>query len=374
MTQQALHCQHTPEQAALYMSFELSNKHWKLTFGDHRRSPSRHSIVAGDTEAFLRCVAKVRARFGCAPQAALYTCYEAGRDGWWLHRWLSQHGVHNIVVDASSIEVSRRRRRAKSDRIDGDKLLQQLMRYYRGEKKVWAVVREPTPEQEDARRPSRELKRLTCESTQHTNRVGALLVLHNLRGPARVGSRAWNAWWAQQQESVPPNLKQEIDRELARLALLRQQMHAIEAQQRRHSNPKVLQLCTLRAIAQRGASVLVAELFGWRHFANRRELGGCLGLTPTPYSSGDSDIEQGISKAGNKRARTLLVELAWRWLRLQPHSELTTWFNRRFAHGTKRMRRIGIVALARRLAIALWRFLEQGEIPAGASLKQLRPA
>src|SRR5262245_58708933 len=276
MTQQALQPKHTPEQAALYMSFELSNKHWKLTIGDHRRCPSRYNIDAGDTEAFLRCVAKARTRFGAAPQAPLYTCYEAGRDGWWLHRWLSQHGIHNIVIDASSIEVSRRRRRAKSDRIDGDKLLEQLMRYYRGEKKVWAVLREPTPEQEDARRPSRELKRLTCESTQHTNRVGALLVLHNLRGPARVGRRAWNVWWAQQQESVPPNLKQEIDRELARLALLHQQVHAIEAQQRRHKNPKVLQLCTLRAIAQRGASVLVAELFGWRHFANRRELGACL--------------------------------------------------------------------------------------------------
>jgi len=192
MTQQTLRPEHTPDESALYMSFELSDKRWKLTFGDHRRAPSRYTIAAGDTEAFLRCDAKARTRFGIEPSAPLYTCYEAGRDGWWLHRWLSQHGIHNIVVDASSIEVARRRRRAKSDRIDGDKLLELLMRYYRGEAKVWAVLREPTPEQEDARRPSRELKRLTDEQTQHTNRIRSLLVLHNLRG-GRVASGAWNA-------------------------------------------------------------------------------------------------------------------------------------------------------------------------------------
>jgi transposase len=374
MTDQALHHEHTTEQAALYMSFELADKRWKLTFGDHRRSPSRYTIAAADTEAFLRCAAKARERFGIAASAPLHTCYEAGRDGWWLHRWLTAQGIHNIVVDASSIEVSRRRRRAKSDGIDGDALLERLMRYHGGEKKVWAVLHEPTPQQEDARRPSRELSRLTREQTQHSNRIGALLVLHNLRGPGRVGGRAWNAWFEQQRAGVPPNLLQEIDRELARLALVREHIRALEAQQRRQHDPMVRQLSTLRAIAQRGASVLVAELFGWRHFANRREVGACLGMTPTPYNSGDSHIEQGISKAGNKRARTLIVELAWRWLTLQPHSDLTAWFNRRFAHGGKRLRRIGIVALARRLAIDLWRFLEHGEIPAGAVLKQPRTA
>jgi transposase len=373
MTQQALRNEHTPDESALYMSFELSDKRWKLTFSDRCHAPSRHTIAAADTEAFLHCAAKVRLRFGLAPSAPLYTCYEAGRDGWWLHRWLSQHGVHNIVVDAASIEVSRRRRRAKSDRIDGDKLLEKLIDYHGGKTRVWAVLHEPTPEQEDARRPSRELARLTKEQTQHTNRVRSLLVLHNLRGPARAGSRAWNAWW-QQSDSVPANLRQEIDRELARLTLVRQQIHAVEAQQRRQHNPMVAQLCTLRAIAQRGACVLVAELFGWRHFANRRQVGACLGMAPTPYSSGDSEVEQGIGKNGNKRARTLMVELAWRWLWLQPHSALTAWFNRRFARGGKRMRRIGIVALARRLAIALWRFLEHGEIPAGASFKPVRTA
>src|SRR5262252_1284578 len=177
MFRQALRLEHTPAEPALYISFELADKRWKLTFGDRRLSPSRHTIAAADTAAFLRCAAKARTRFGQAPSAPLYSCYEAGRDGWWLHRWLTQQGIHNIVVDASSIEVSRRRRRAKSDRIDGDKLLELLMRYYAGENKVWAVLREPTPEQEDARRLSRELKRLSREQAQHATRIGALLVL-----------------------------------------------------------------------------------------------------------------------------------------------------------------------------------------------------
>ena len=168
-------------------------------------------------------------------------------------------------------------------------------------------------------------------------------------------------------------LRGEIERESARLALVRQQVKALEAARRQElaegKQPLVSQLAQLRAIGPKGAWVLVKEVSGWRRFANRRELAGCLGLAPTPYDSGGSQIEQGISKAGNKRARTMLVELAWSWLRLQPDSVLTQWFNRRFAGSGKRMRRVGIVALARRLAIALWRYLEHGEIPAGASLK-----
>jgi transposase len=172
---------------------------------------------------------------------------------------------------------------------------------------------------------------------------------------------------------VPPQLRAELERESARLALVKQQIKALEAARRQAlddgKHPLVAQLAQLRAIGPKGAWVLVKELFGWRRFANRRELAGCLGLAPTPYDSGSSQVEQGISKAGNKRARALLVELAWGWLRLQPDSELTQWFNRRFAASGKRMRRVGIVALARRLAIALWRYLQHGEIPAGATLK-----
>ena len=305
-------------------------------------------------------------------QAKVHSCYEAGRDGWWLHRWLLEQGIDNIVVDSASIEVNRHARRAKTDRLDGDKLLAMLLRHRAGER-VWSVLHEPTPEDEDARRTHRELARLTQERTAHTNRIGSLLVLHNLRPRIIIGGRDWGRWWNNHFEQVPPALRAEIERESARLALVKQQVKALEAARRQEladgKQPQVAHLSRLRAIGPKGAWILVKELFGWRRFANRREVAGCLGLAPTPYASGDSQIEQGISKAGNKRARALLVELAWSWLRLQPDSALSQWFNRRFATGGKRMRRVGIVALARRLAIALWRYLEHGEIPNGAVLK-----
>jgi transposase len=235
------------------------------------------------------------------------------------------------------------------------------------------VLHEPTPEDEDARRLHRELVRLMQERTSHTNRIGSLLVLHNLRPLVIIGGRDWPRWWERHCEQVPPVLRAEIEREFARLMLVKQQVKAIEAKRcealQDGSEPMVSHLVQLKAIGYKGAWVLVKELFGWRRFNNRRELAGSLGLAPTPYASGDSQREQGISKAGNKRARTLLVEVAWGWLRWQPASALTEWFNRRFSGGGKRMRRVGIVALARRLAIALWRYLQNGEIPAGATLK-----
>ena len=356
----------------LYMSFELGDKSWKLTARDGLRSPSRYNVEAGDTAAVTQCIGKARERCKLEPQTRVHSCYEAGRDGWWLHRWLLEQGIDNIVVDSSSIEVSRHARRAKTDRLDGDKLLTMLLRHHRGER-VWSVLYEPTPEDEDARRTHRELGRLTQERTSHTNRISSLLVLHNLRPNVIIGGRDWARWWERHCEQVPPVLRAEIERESARLALVKQQMKAMEAA-RLHElgdgkQPLVAQLVLLRAIGSKGAWVLVKEVFGWRRFANRRELAGCLGLAPTPYASGNSQIEQGISKAGNKRARALLVEQAWSWLRWQPGSALTEWFNRRFAAGGKRMRRVGIIALARKLAIALWRYLQYGEIPAGASLK-----
>jgi transposase len=377
MAQEVLQGKDTATERALYMSFELADKAWKLTFGNWRERQKCFRVAAGDTQAVLQCIAKARARFGLPPDARVYSCYEAGRDGWWLHRWLKQHDVANIVVDASSIEVARRRRRAKTDRRDGEKLLRLLLRYYAGEQRVWSVVREPTPEQEDARRPQRELSRLIKERTQHSNRIGSLLVLHNLRGP-HIGTRRWQSWWDAHREQVPALLRAEIEREVARLALVDRQLGELRAAQRQAvgagQQPLVAQLSMLRAIGLRSASVLTAEQFGWRDFANRRQVGACFGLDPTPYSSGDSCTEQGISKAGNRRSRSLMVELAWRWLRLQRTSALSAWFEARFAHGGRRMRRIGIVALARKLAIALWRFLKFGEIPAGAVLKGAQAA
>jgi transposase len=372
MAQEVLHGKDTANEQALYVSFELADKRWKLTFGTRcHGGPARFSVAAGNTTAAEQCIARAKGKFGLSAQAPVFSCYEAGRDGWWLHRGLTKQGVRNIVVDASSIEVQRRRR-VKTDRVDGEKLLWLLMRHCAGERRVWSVLHEPTAEQEDARRPSRELGRLTKERTQHTNRIGSLLVLHNLR-PPRIRTRAWNAWWDAHRTDLPPLLRAEIEREISRLTLVEQQMHELEAQQRKAvaagQQPMVAKLATLQAIGLRGASVLVSELFGWRDFTNRRQVGACIGFDATPYSSGDSHTEQGISKSGNKRARTLMVELSWRWLRLQPQSELTAWFTRRFAKAGKRMRRIGIVALARRLAVALWHFVTYGEIPAGAILK-----
>jgi transposase len=371
-TQTVPHGEDTAIQGELYMSFELGDKQWKLAASDGRRGPSRYSVDAGDKKAVLDCIRKAKERCEVEPQGKVHSCYEAGRDGWWLHRWLIDQGIDNIVVDSASIEVNRRARRAKTDRLDGDKLLAMLLRH-RGGERVWSVLHEPTPEQEDARRRDRELARLSKERTQHTNRISSLLVLHNLRPHIVIGGRDWAHWWEAQGTHLLAEQRAEIEREIARLALIKQQIKALEAAQRQEveagKQPLVAQLIQLRAIGIKSAWLLDKELFGWRRFANRRQLAGCLGLAPTPYDSGDSQIEQGISKAGNKRVRALLVELAWGWLRLQPDSALTQWFNRRFAGSGKRMRRVGIVALARRLAIALWRYVQHGEIPAGAVLK-----
>ena len=371
-TQTAPQGKDTASQGELFVSFELADKTWKLSLSDGRRGPSRYTVDAGDTVAVLECLTKARTRCGLSAQCKVHSCYEAGRDGWWLHRWLIEQGIDNIVVDAASIEVNRRARRAKTDRLDGDKLLVMLLRHHSGER-VWSVLREPSAEAEDARRTHRELGRLMHERIAHTNRISSLLVLHNLRAHIIIGGRDWAAWWECHGTQVPPLLRAEIERESARLKLVKDQIRSLEALRCQEiedgKQPLVQQLVQLRAIGPKGAWLLVKELFGWREFANRRELAGCVGLAPTPYASGDSEIEQGISKAGNRRIRAMLVEQAWKWLQLQPDSALTHWFNRRFASGGKRMRRVGIVALARRLVIALWRYLKHGEIPAGAVLK-----
>ncbi|WP_199545382.1 IS110 family RNA-guided transposase [Paraburkholderia kururiensis] len=368
----ALYRQDSTITESLYVAFELGDRSWKLSLGDGVRAPSRSTVAAGDTAAVFTAISKAKARCHLATDAPVRSCYEAGRDGFWLHHCLEAHQITNLVVDSASIEVNRRRRRAKTDRLDSDKLLSMLMRNYGGERRVWAVARIPTPEQEDDRRVHRELDRLRQERTAHSNRIRSLLVLHNLR-PERIGGRAWAHWWAQHTAQLLPALRAEIEREFERLLLAARQIRALEVQQQHEVRigvqPAIAQLAHLAGIGTGSAWVLIRELFGWRQFHNRREVAGCLGLAPTPYASGTSEVEQGISKIGNKRARWLMVELAWSWLRFQRSSQLSDWFNERFAGGGKRMRRIGIVALARRLAIALWRYLEFGEIPRGATLK-----
>ena len=337
-TQTAPQGRDTASQGELFVSLELADKTWKLSLSDGRRGPSRYTVDAGDTVAVLECLTKARTRCSLSTHCKVHSCYEAGRDGWWLHRWLVEQGIDNIVVDAASIEVSRRARRAKTDRLDGDKLLAMLLRHQAGER-VWSVLHEPSAEAEDERRTHRELARLMHERIAHTNRIGSLLVLHNLRAHIVIGGRYWAAWWERHSTQVPPLLRAEIERESARLKLVKDQIKALEAtrcQEIEHGKqPLVKQLVQLRSIGPKGAWVLVKEVFGWREFANRRELAGCVGLAPTPYASGDSEIEQGISKAGNRRVRAMLVEQAWKWLQLQPDSAMTQWFNRRFAGAPK---------------------------------------
>ncbi len=362
--------------AVLYVSFELSDKVWKLTVSDGCTNASRYDVAAGDVMAVSERIARAHKRFGLLATAKVRSCYEAGRDGWWLHRWLLERGIDNIVVDSSSIETNRRSRRVKTDRVDGEKLLEMLLRHWCG-KKVWSVARCPSVEQEDARRNNRELGRLTRECTSHTNRIRGLLVLHNLR-PRWITGRIWNTWWPAHRDELGASLCSEIEHELARLELARKQIkeieHHRESQLEAKQHPTTQKLMALFGIGVRSAWQLDKELYGWRTFNNRREVAAAVGLVPMPYDSGDSHVEQGISKASNSHVRATLIELAWSWLRFQPESALSKWFATRFATAGARLRRVGIVAVARRLTIALWRYLKFGEIPPGAVLRSGLPA
>lgn len=358
-------------QVGLFMAVELSEKSWRLGFSDGRHGVRHVAVVAGDTIGLMGAIAKAKERFRLEGQVRVVSCYEAGRDGFWLHRFLVEQGVENLVVDSASIEVDRRARRAKTDRLDVDKLVEMLKRYCGGERRVWRVVRVPTVAQEDARRMHREMERLKRERTQHSNRIRSLLVLHNVR-VKRVGGRGFEKTLAGWAAKLPRCLGAEIRRQGERLRLVEEQLAHLEAERKAQvasgGEPEVVRLGQLYGVGLNSAWVLVHELFGWRTFGNRREVGGAVGLTGTPYTSGESEREQGITKAGNKRVRWLMVQLSWSWLRYQPHSALAKWFNERFGVG-KRQRRIGIVAVARRLLIDLWRYLEQGVIPAGAKLR-----
>jgi len=358
--------------AKLFVSLELSNKTWRVAASDGGTRTRHYSVKAGDALALLGVIERARERFGLPKDALVLSCYEAGRDGFWLHRILVANGIRNYVVDAGSMEVNRRMRRAKTDRLDNAKLLSNLMRCDRGEKKVWSVLRVPSEAEEDARRPQRERGRLLKEQGAHVSRMKSLLVMHNVR-LKRVGGKDW----AERLEAMglPANVRAELEREGKRLALVQEQIRELEAAHAaalKNSNApaftKERRLQSLRAMGPIGPWVLTSEVFGWRSFNNRRELVGSVGLCGSPYNSGDSERDQGISKAGNRRVRALMVELAWSWLKFQPDSTLSKWYQERFGRGA-RSRRIGIVALARRLLIALWRYVEHGVIPQGAKLK-----
>ena len=369
------------EHATVYLVFELSKTRWQLgVLLPGSEKLSRYSIAGGDLTALASRLARCRAEVtrGGKP-VRIVSCYEAGLDGHWLHRWLTDQGVISHEVDPSSIEVSRRARRAKTDRIDLEKLMRTFLAYLRGEPRVCSMVHVPAVEDEDRKRRTRARECLLKERTAHSNRIKGLLHGQGVRDvqPLKPGFIAsLDQIRTGDGRTVPPWLKEEIVREHERLCLVTKQLNALDAANKaalRAAAPdsaeaKMQQLIDLKSIGPVGGQGLVSEAF-YRSFNNRRQVGGYFGLTGTPYDSGNSRREQGISKAGNRRARKLAIELAWLWLRHQPDSDLSRWFRQRVGDMKGRVRRIAIVALARKLMVALWRYLTTGVVPTGAVLR-----
>ncbi len=362
----------------LLMSMELGRRQWKLGFttGVGQR-PRRRTLSTDAWDRLPEEIAAAKKRLQLPADAPVISCYEAGRDGFWIHRYLTGLGIENLVVDSSSIEVNRRARRAKTDRMDVEKLLAMLLRYTGGERTVWRIVRVPSEADEHRRHLHRELVTLKQDRTRVTNRIAGLLATVGVlvKVDAKLGVRLdrllqWNG------QPLPEALRVRLVREWQKVELMTTQIRDLEGARRamiRESRDDavklVRRLLELRGIGNSAAWLYVMEFFAWREFRNRRQVGGSTGLVGTPYQSGVLDHEQGISKAGNRRVRAMAVQIAWGWLTHQPQSALTQWYNRRFAHGGPRARKIGIVAVARRLVIDLWRYLDAGVIPDGAVLK-----
>ena len=358
----------------LFVAFELAKQEWKLAMtSGFGVQPWLRTVASRDWMAVERALAQGRARFGLPTTAAVVSCYEAGRDGFWIHRALIERGLHNRVIDSASIEVNRRARRAKTDRLDALKLVTMLVRVCYGEPRVWSEVRVPSVAVEAARQVSRERTALTQDQTRLVNQMRGWLATWGATLPAR----RHQAWWTSVRDWAGAVLPSEVQARLARaevrLQALEAQIAELDAQQ--HAavttappTSALRQLVQLKGVATTSASVLLDEGLMWRAFRNRRQIGGLLGFAPTPYASGDTQREQGISRAGNARLQAISIQLAWNWVRWQPLSALTQWYHAHFGTG-KRARRIGIVALARKLVIALWRYVTHGVVPAGAILK-----
>jgi transposase len=362
----------------LHVAFELGNTEWKLAMTTGiDQAPLVRTITARALQTLEGELARAKAHFGLSTHAPVRSCYEAGRDGFWLHRFLVSRGVHNSVVDSSSIEVNRRRRRTKTDRLDACKLVTMLIRAHVGEQKVWSVVNVPTPAEEDRRQVHRELLFARRDRGRHTNRIKGLLAnqgvpLLKIRElPMHVQTvRLWD------DTPLPPLLRRRLEREWAAVLGYTQRIRALKKERRvllkTPDDPaiaRVRQLNQLRGVGIDSAWLYVMEFFAWRQFRNRRQIGGLAGLTDTHYQSGDLQHEQGISKAGNRWVRALAIQTAWAWLRFQPRSALARWYQRKFGKGNSRVRKIGIVALARKLLIAFWRYLETGVLPEGARVR-----
>lgn len=366
----------TASQIGLFVAFELGEKEWKIAWATSLgEKPRLRTVRARGTQRLLEWLRKAQRQVNAT---RITSCYEAGRDGFWLHRFLHANGIDNRIVDSASIEVNRRARRMKTDRLDAEKLLSMLLREALGEKDLWSLVNVPSVEDEDARSLQREYRTLVKERTRSVNRIRGLLASHGLI-PDRIDERL-PTWLREARlwdgSPLPSGVRQRILREFERWKFTQRQVREIE-QERRHrtqdrtdpSLDEVRRLHALKGIGLGAAWTYGLEFFSWRAFHNGKEVGALAGLTPTPYQSGESEHELGISRSGNRWVRGLAIDIAWGWLRHQPRSALSRWYQERFARGGPRARKIGIVALARKLLVALWRYLETGALPEGAELK-----
>jgi transposase len=368
--------------AAVFVSLELSRSTWLVTSlspGSGERM-SKRSVGSGDVAGLLDHVAKLRAKAQARTGKTfpVIAIYEAGLDGFWLRRVLEREGIECHVVDAASVLTSRRRRKAKTDRIDGEALLRTLLAYKRGEPRVCAMVRPPSPEEEDRRRLCRERKTLVAERIAHVNRIKGLLFAQGIADyePLRRDRRQrLEELTTGDGRSLPAHLKAQIGRELDRLELTLQQLKAVEAERDALLEPEseaapapVAALAGLRGIGPEFAAVLWLECF-FRPFSNRRQVAAYAGLAPTPWQSGSVAHEQGVSQSGNPRLRSTMIQLAWLWLRHQPTSALSLWFKERVEQNGGRGKKAAVVALARKLLVALWQFVSDGVVIRGAVMK-----
>lgn len=364
----------------LCMAMELGSTKWVLAFSrsDGGKSP-RRTISAGDLAALKLEMSRAKSKLGLAEESGVRSCYEAGRDGFWVHRELEKLGVENIVIDASSMERAPGRR-AKTDNLDVKRLLLCLLRHLRGER-VWSVCRVPTPQQEDERRSERELARLKKDRASLKNAVKSGLARHGVQWKGRL-PETFDDVVCPSGDPLPRLQLAELNRALGRLRVIEADIDAVWAERQEWlengGSRRALQIATalmlLKGIGRNFAWTMSLELLSWRRFERGKEVGAAVGLVPTPYRSDKCvDREQGVSKSGSPRLRAMLVEIAWLWLRYQPNTELSRWFEERFGGSGKRSRRVGIVALARKLAVALWGFAEFGICPQGAVFKERGP-
>ena len=365
----------------IYMAMELSQSTWKLGFSvEQGQEPRIRNIGAAQPATLEKEIALAKKKYRLEADTAVRSCYEAGLDGFWIHRYLVDMGIENVVVDPASVEVNRRAKQRKTDRLDVQKLVRHLMRYHAGDSEVWKVVRIPSAEAEESRQLHRQLWNLKNDWKRYRNRIygilktqGVALKVNSNFLEEMQGVRVWNG------QALPPQVQQRVSINYTLLQAVSSQVKELERERQQmiktgetRALKMVRQLQQLRGVGDNGAWLLVMEFFGWREFKNRREVGGLAGLAPTPYASGNIYHEQGISKAGNRWVRTMMVQLAWAWLRHQPDSELSKWWNDRYKNASKAERKKGIVALARKLLVAFWHYLDKGLVPEGARLKTVQ--